>query len=100
MRRRSSAASQHQRVNALRLDGQRVMRGDDGDASFGAMRFDQPTARDGYKAYVASLPDDGRVGEKGFELLVAQMFDEGTIKRRLAMTDLIDYRYIHEAQKK
>jgi len=65
-----------------------------------AMRFDQATARDGYKAYVASLPDDGRVGEKGFELLVAQMFDEGTIKRRLTMTDLIDYRYIYEAQKK
>lgn len=65
-----------------------------------AMRFDQPTARDGYNAYVASLPDDGRVGEKGFELLVAQMFDEGTIKRRLTMTDLIDYRYIYEAQKK
>ncbi|HEX2387367.1 MAG TPA: ABC transporter substrate-binding protein [Candidatus Binatia bacterium] len=65
-----------------------------------AMRFDQPTARDGYNAYVASLPDDGRVGEKGFELLVDQMFDEGTIKRRLTMTDLIDYRYIHEAQKK
>ncbi|HEY6200181.1 MAG TPA: ABC transporter substrate-binding protein [Candidatus Binatia bacterium] len=65
-----------------------------------AMRFDQPTARDGYKAYVASLPDDGRVGEKGFQLLVDQMFEEGTIKRRLTMTDLIDYRYIHEAQKK
>jgi NitT/TauT family transport system substrate-binding protein len=65
-----------------------------------AMRFDEPTARDGYKAYVASLPDDGRVGEKGFELLVDQMFQEGTIKRRLTMTDLIDYRYIHEAQKK
>jgi NitT/TauT family transport system substrate-binding protein len=65
-----------------------------------AMRFDQPTAREGYKAYVASLPDDGRVGEKGFQLLVDQMFEEGTIKRRLTMTDLIDYRYIHEAQKK
>jgi NitT/TauT family transport system substrate-binding protein len=65
-----------------------------------AMRFDQPTARDGYNAYVASLPDDGRVGEKGFELLADQMFDEGTIKRRLTMTDLIDYRYIYEAQKK
>jgi NitT/TauT family transport system substrate-binding protein len=65
-----------------------------------AMRFDQPTARDGYKAYVASLPDDGRIGEKGFQLLVDQMFEEGTIKRRLTMTDLIDYRYIHEAQKK
>ncbi len=64
-----------------------------------AMRFDQPTARDGYNAYVQSLPDDGRVGEKGFELLVDQMADEGTIKRRLTMTDLIDYRLIHEAQK-
>lgn len=65
-----------------------------------AMRFDQPTARDGYNAYVQSLPDDGHVAEAGFQLLVDQMADEGTIKRRLTMTDLIDYRLIHEAQKK
>jgi NitT/TauT family transport system substrate-binding protein len=65
-----------------------------------AMRFDYPTARDGYYAYVQSLPDDGHVAEKGFELLVDQMTQDGTIKRSLGMTDLIDYRFIHEAQKK
>ena len=30
-----------------------------------AMRFDYPTARDGYHAYVQSLPDDGHLAEKG-----------------------------------
>ena len=65
-----------------------------------AMRFDYPTARDGYHAYVQSLPDDGHMAEKGFELLVDQMAQEGTIKRNLAMSDLIDYRFIREAQKK
>ena len=65
-----------------------------------AMRFDLPTARDGYHAYVQSLPDDGHLAEKGLALLVDQMADEGTIKRKFAMTDLIDYRFIHEAQKK
>jgi NitT/TauT family transport system substrate-binding protein len=65
-----------------------------------AMRFDHPTARDGYHAYVQSLPDDGHIAEKGIELLVAQMAQEGTIKRNLGMTDLIDYRFINEAQKK
>jgi ABC-type nitrate/sulfonate/bicarbonate transport system substrate-binding protein len=65
-----------------------------------AMRFDYPTARDGYFAYVQSLPDDGHVAEKGFELLVDQMTQDGTIKRSLGMTDLINYRFIHEAQKK
>ena len=65
-----------------------------------AMRFDYPTARDGYYAYVQSLPDDGHVAEKGFQLLVDQMTQDGTIKRNLGMMDLIDYRFIHEAQKK
>lgn len=65
-----------------------------------AMRFDYPTARDGYHAYVQSLPDEGQVAEKGFEILVDQMSQEGTIKRKLGMSDLIDYRFIHEAQKK
>ena len=40
------------------------------------------------------------MAEKGFELLVDQMAQEGTIKRNLAMSDLIDYRFIREAQKK
>ena len=65
-----------------------------------AMRFDPSTARDGYYAYVQSLPDDGHLAEKGLALLVDQMAEEGTIKKKLAMTDLIDYRYINEYQKK
>lgn len=64
------------------------------------LRFDHATAKEGYLAYVQSLPDDGRIAEKGIELSVDQMFEAGTIKKRLAMADLIDYRYIREAQKK
>jgi hypothetical protein len=33
-------------------------------------------------------------------LLVDQMAEEGTIKKKFAMTDMIDYRFINEAQKK
>ncbi len=64
------------------------------------MRFDHATARDGYHAYVQSLPDDGHLAEKGLALLVDQMAEEGTIKKRFAMSELMDYRFINEAQKK
>jgi hypothetical protein len=40
------------------------------------------------------------LAEKGLTLLVDQMADEGTIKKRFAMSELIDYRFINEAQKK
>jgi NitT/TauT family transport system substrate-binding protein len=65
-----------------------------------ALRFDHAIAKEGYHAYVSSLPDDGRIAEKGLELTVDQMFESGTLKRRLSMPELIDYRYIREAQKK
>ncbi len=65
-----------------------------------AMRFDYPTARDGYYAYVQSLPDDGHIAEKGFELLVDQMSQEGTIKKNLALPDLFDYRFIRQTPNK
>jgi NitT/TauT family transport system substrate-binding protein len=65
-----------------------------------ALRFDQQLAKEGYHAYVSSLPDDGRIAEKGLELIVDQMFESGTLKKRFSMNELIDYRYIREAQKK
>ena len=65
-----------------------------------ALRFDPQLAKEGYHAYVSSLPDDGRIAEKGLELTVDQMFESGTIKRKFSMNELIDYRYIREAQKK
>jgi NitT/TauT family transport system substrate-binding protein len=65
-----------------------------------ALRFDHAVAREGYTSYVHSLPDDGAIAEKGFELSVDQMAEAGTIKRKLAMSELIDYRYIREAQRK
>ncbi|HWO43483.1 MAG TPA: ABC transporter substrate-binding protein [Candidatus Eisenbacteria bacterium] len=65
-----------------------------------ALRFDYAVAKEGYHSYVHSLPDDGAIAEKGLELSIDQMAESGTIKRRFAVSDLIDYRYIHEAQKK
>jgi NitT/TauT family transport system substrate-binding protein len=64
------------------------------------LRFDPQVAKEGYHAYVSSLPDDGRIAEKGLELTVDQMFDSGTLKKKFSMNELIDYRYIREAQKK
>jgi NitT/TauT family transport system substrate-binding protein len=65
-----------------------------------ALRFDHSVAKEGYASYVQSLPDDGAIAEKGLELSVDQMAESGTIKRKYAMSDLIDYRYIREAQRK
>jgi ABC-type nitrate/sulfonate/bicarbonate transport system substrate-binding protein len=65
-----------------------------------ALRFDPQLAKEGYHAYVSSLPDGGRIAEKGLELTVDQMFESGTLKKKFSMTELIDYRYIREAQKK
>jgi ABC-type nitrate/sulfonate/bicarbonate transport system substrate-binding protein len=39
-------------------------------------------------------------GVWGISNLVDKMTQDGTLKRSLGMTDLIDYRFIHEAQKK
>jgi NitT/TauT family transport system substrate-binding protein len=64
------------------------------------LRFDPAVAKEGYHAYVSSLPDDGRIAEKGLELTVDQMFESGTIKKKFSMAELIDYRYIREAQQK
>jgi NitT/TauT family transport system substrate-binding protein len=65
-----------------------------------ALRFDPQVAKEGYHAYVSSLPDDGRIAEKGLELTVDQMFESGNLKKKFSMNELIDYRYIREAQKK
>jgi NitT/TauT family transport system substrate-binding protein len=65
-----------------------------------SLRFDPQIAKEGYHAYVASLPDDGRIAEKGLELTVDQMFESGTLKKKFSMAELIDYRFIREAQKK
>lgn len=64
------------------------------------LRFDDKTAAEGYYAYVNSLPDDGHIAEKGMELLIEQMVESGTLKRKLPMSELIDYRYQREAQRR
>jgi len=64
------------------------------------LRFDERTATEGYNAYVKSVPDDGHIAEKGLELVVEQMVESGILKRKLALGEIIDYRYQKEAQRR
>ena len=63
------------------------------------LRFDEKTAGEAYDAYVKSFPADGHVAEKGMELMFEQMLESGTLKRKLSVSDVIDYRYQKEAQR-
>ena len=63
------------------------------------LRYDEKTATEAYDAYVQSFPADGHVAEKGMELMFEQMLESGTLKRKLSIADVIDYRYQREAQR-
>jgi NitT/TauT family transport system substrate-binding protein len=63
------------------------------------LRYDEKTASEAYDAYAKSFPDDGHVAEKGMELMFQQMLESGTLKRKLSLVDVIDYRYQKEAQR-
>lgn len=65
-----------------------------------SLRFDRDTAKEGYHAYVDSIPDDGQIAEKGLELIIQQMAEEGAIKKRYPVSDLINYTYMTEAGRK
>jgi NitT/TauT family transport system substrate-binding protein len=64
------------------------------------LRYDERTAAEAYDAYVKSFPADGHVAEKGMELMFEQMLESGTLKRKLSLADVIDYRYQKEAQQR
>ena len=64
------------------------------------LRYDRESAAEGYDYYVKSIPEDGRIAEKGMDLLMDQLLESGAIKRRYAMSELIDYRYIGAAQRR
>jgi NitT/TauT family transport system substrate-binding protein len=64
------------------------------------LRFDDKTAAEAYDAYVKSFPADGHVAEKGMELMFDQMLESGTLKRKLSLSDVIDYRYQKEAHQR
>jgi NitT/TauT family transport system substrate-binding protein len=64
------------------------------------LRYDEKTAAEAYDAYVKSFPADGHVAEKGMELMFEQMLDSGTLKKKLSLSDVIDYRYQKEAQQR
>jgi NitT/TauT family transport system substrate-binding protein len=63
------------------------------------LRYDEKTANEAYDAYAKSFPEDGHVAEKGMELMFDQMLESGTLKRKLSLADVIDYRYQKEAQR-
>ena len=64
------------------------------------LRYDEKTAAEAYDAYVKSFPNDGHVAEKGMELMFEQMFESGTLKRKLSLADVIDYRFQKEIQQR
>jgi NitT/TauT family transport system substrate-binding protein len=64
------------------------------------LRFDEKTAAEAYDAYVKSFPSDGHVAEKGMEMMFEQMFESGTLKRKLSLADVIDYRFQKEVQQR
>jgi ABC-type nitrate/sulfonate/bicarbonate transport system substrate-binding protein len=64
------------------------------------LRYEPAAAAEGYHAYIKSLPEDGYISERGMELLIQQLHESGTIKRKLALNELFDYRYIREHRKK
>jgi NitT/TauT family transport system substrate-binding protein len=64
------------------------------------LRLDARTATEGYNAYVKSLPDDGHIAQKGLELIIEQMVESGILKRKLALPEIVDYRYQKEAQQR
>jgi NitT/TauT family transport system substrate-binding protein len=64
------------------------------------LRYDEKTAAEAYDAYVKSFPTDGHVAEKGMELMFEQMLESGTLKKKLSISDVIDYRYQKEAQQR
>ena len=64
------------------------------------LRLDERTATEGYNAYVKSLPDDGHIAQKGLELIIEQMVESGVLKRKLALSEIVDYRYQKEAQQR
>jgi len=54
------------------------------------LKYDQETAEAGYKEFVKSFAEDGRLPVKGFEFLLAEEEKAGKLKEKTSVADLID----------
>jgi len=54
------------------------------------LKYDQAIAEAGYKEFVKSFAEDGRLPVKGFEFLLAQEMKSGEVKEKFTVADLID----------
>ena len=58
------------------------------------LKFDQAIAEAGYKEFVKSFAEDGRLPVKGFEFLLAEEMKSGEIKEKFGVGDLIDEEFV------
>jgi len=58
------------------------------------LKYDQTVAEAGYKEFVKSFAEDGRLPVKGFEFLLAEEAKAGKLKEKLTVADLIDEEFV------
>jgi NitT/TauT family transport system substrate-binding protein len=58
------------------------------------LKYDQAVAEAGYKEFVKSFAEDGRLPVKGVEFLLAEEEKAGQLKQRLTVADLVDDAFV------
>jgi len=58
------------------------------------LKYEQAVAEAGYKEFVRSFAEDGRLPVKGFEFLLAEQEKAGKLKEKLTVGDLIDEEFV------
>jgi len=58
------------------------------------LKYEQAVAEAGYKEFVRSFAEDGRLPVKGFEFLLAEEEKAGKLKEKLAVADLIEEEFV------
>lgn len=58
------------------------------------LKYDQAVAEAGYREFVRSFAEDGRLPVKGFEFLLAEEAKAGKLKEQIAVADLLDEGFV------
>lgn len=59
------------------------------------VKMDPKVAPASYDLYRSSFPSDGRIAEKGIELVAEQEFANGRIKRKVTLDEMIDRTFMN-----
>jgi ABC-type nitrate/sulfonate/bicarbonate transport system substrate-binding protein len=59
------------------------------------VKMDPVYAPAGYDQYRDSFPIDGKIAEKGIATVANEEFDQGRVKRRLTVDDMIDRTFMN-----